>query len=96
MSKECYSPEPRKPRLVWSGRETRKTADPLPSQVVEIVFPQQADVKSLREWESLRAQARQAEQTRLPGLRRPAQLGLGGGPGEGDGRAALLPPNRLI
>ncbi|MDP9364526.1 MAG: site-specific DNA-methyltransferase [Chloroflexota bacterium] len=93
MSKECYSPEPRKPRLIWSGRETRKTADPLPTQVVEIVFPQQADPKALKELDALRAQA-QVQQSRLPGMRRPTQLDLASG--APDARTALLPYNRLV
>lgn len=93
MPKESYAPEPRKPRLIWSGRQTRKTAAPLPTQVVEIVFPQQADPKALKELDALRAQA-QVQQSRLPTMRRPTQFDLA--PGAVDERTALLPYNRLI
>ncbi len=72
MIKEHYTPEPRKPRLIWNGREKRKVAEPLPSQVTEIVFPQHARVKDLSAWQELRRE--QAEQARLPGMRPPASL----------------------
>lgn len=91
-SDECYEPEPRKPRLIWSGRETRRAAEPLPSQVVEIVFPQHAEVKDLREWQALRRD--EAQQARLPGIRAETQLGLADH--AEDARANLLPANRLI
>lgn len=93
MPKESYQPEPRKPRLIWSGRETRTSADPLPTQVVEIVFPQQADPKALKALDVLRAQA-QVQQSRLPGMRRPTQIDLAAS--AVDERTALLPFNRLI
>ena len=91
MSTECYTPEPRKPRLIWSGRDKRRVADPLPTQVVEVVFPQHADVKDLRAWQELRRE--QAQQVRLPGMRAASQLGFAGA--NGNGRAEL-PVNRLI
>ncbi len=89
MIKEHYTPEPRKPRLIWNGREKRKVAEPLPSQVTEIVFPQHARVKDLSAWQEVRRE--QAEQARLPGMRPPSQLGFGA-----NGSGAVLPPNRLI
>ena len=88
-SKESYEPEPRKPRLIWSGRDKRKVAEPLPSQVIEVVFPQYAEVKDLRSWQELRRT--QAQQARLPGMRTAAQTLLGDG--ESD---SPLPVNRLI
>jgi hypothetical protein len=91
MAKECYAPEPQKPRLVWSGREKRVMAAPLLGQVVEIVIPQHAAVRDVREWRELRRAPEQVEQVRLPGLRGAAQLGLGE-----DERAALLPAHRFI
>lgn len=38
---ESYTPEPRKPRLIWSGRDRTHLAEPLPVQVTEIVYPNQ-------------------------------------------------------
>lgn len=90
MADECYAPEPRKPRLIWQGRDKRKTTVPLPSQVVEVVFPQYAEVKDLRAWEELRRV--QAQQGRLPGMTASAtQRALGE-----VGTRADLPTNRLI
>ena len=34
-----YYAEPKKPRLIWQGRDKRKIAEPLPSQTVEIISP---------------------------------------------------------
>jgi DNA modification methylase len=88
-SKESYEPEPRKPRLIWSGRDKRKVSEPVPSQVIEVIFPQYAEVKDLRSWKELRRT--QAQQARLPELRTASQTLLGNGDGDG-----LLRVNRLI
>ncbi len=37
--KTPYYAEPKKPRLIWNKRDKRKPAEPLPSQVVEIIHP---------------------------------------------------------
>jgi DNA modification methylase len=88
-AEERFAPVPRKPRLIWTGRDRRKVAEPLPSQVVEIVFPQFAEVRDLRAWHELRRE--QAQQTRLPGLRVPTQTALADGSSDRG-----LPANRLI
>ncbi len=67
MPEETFVPEPRKPRLIWNGKSRRKVAEPLPTQVVEVVSPQHADVKAMDPVEAFRRE--QAEQSRLPGMR---------------------------
>jgi len=36
---EAYTPTPRRPQLIWQGRERRRVADPVPAQTLEIVRP---------------------------------------------------------
>ena len=36
---ETYTPTPRRPSLIWSGRHKRRAADPMPAQTLEIVRP---------------------------------------------------------
>lgn len=79
---ESYTPEQRKPQLIWQGRSEVRTAEPLPAQVVEVVRPNQ---------ESITEVAGDLVQSRLSLLGQPnqARLGFGAAP-------APLPPNRLI
>jgi adenine-specific DNA-methyltransferase len=39
---ESYGLAPRKPKLIWTAKSTRRIADPVPSQVLEVVRPFQA------------------------------------------------------
>ncbi len=53
MIKEHYTPEPRKPRLIWNGREKRKVAEPLPSPAA--VSPPESSTPTLRKLSSTRS-----------------------------------------
>ena len=79
---ESYVPEQRKPQLIWQGRSEVRRAEPLPSQVVEVVRPNQ---------ESITDVSGDLVQGRLSLLGQPnqARLGFGAAP-------EPLPPNRLI
>ena len=36
---EGYTPEQRKPQLIWQGRNEVRTAEPLPAQAIEVIRP---------------------------------------------------------
>lgn len=43
---ETYTPTARKPKLIWTNKNGRRIADPVPSQVLEIVRPFQAGTQA--------------------------------------------------
>ena len=79
---ESYTPEQRKPQLIWQGRHTIRKAEPLPAQVVEVIRPNQ---------EALNEVGGDLLQGRLSLLGPPQQARLGSG-----AAPEPLPPNRLI
>jgi hypothetical protein len=42
--RETYEPLPRRPELIWCGRERRRVAEPVPAQTLEIVRPRQETI----------------------------------------------------
>jgi len=35
----AFTPTPKRPQLIWNGRERRRAAEPVPAQTLEIVRP---------------------------------------------------------
>jgi hypothetical protein len=42
--RETFEPVPRRPELIWCGRERPRKAEPVPAQTLEIVRPRQETV----------------------------------------------------